>query len=310
MADITAPSAGFLLSTGPDMAYTGQSGGETMHQFLQRSLMEREKGGPHEQQGSKASRLRNTRSTDILHSALEEPLSPYKSLESNRPQWPTSWRRFHLNHGIRVVDHDTVVVDSKDCFKKTAKGLKRSSSGSVTYSHTHRMKVELDVTELGHILKGQVPGGGHAWTPRRLEWIFKERTGRPGCWVHYDVGIKAFLLLFPKTFEMFGNDHEFVRLRQGTAVLDVHEDAMVRLAMAREHGHTSPHGLWSPHNVEGARTQKGEPISLPELSTHRMKTTFTRSHQQLRRMRSGVEAFQDASDAGSTTSFTDRRQSK
>jgi hypothetical protein len=103
--------------------------------------------------------------------------------------------------------------------------------------------VELDVIDLARILDGGIPGGGHAWTPRKLERIFRERTGRPGTWAHYEVSMIQFLQLFPKTFELFGPDHQSVRLKHHvtTAVLDVSEDAMRRLACARKRGHIEAH---------------------------------------------------------------------
>merc|ERR1719367_2099665 len=107
-----------------------------MHQRLQQSLGERTSGGPKEQMRSAPERLRCTRNCEIMHSSLEEPLSHYKSLEPSRPHWPSSHRRFHLDNGIRVLDHDTVVIDAHDTMRKTKKGMMRCSSGTVTYSNT------------------------------------------------------------------------------------------------------------------------------------------------------------------------------
>jgi hypothetical protein len=119
------------------------------------------------------------------------------------------------------------------------------------------MKVELDVGDLVQIVNGGIPGGGHAWTPKKLERIFRERTGRPGVWAHYEMPFKQFLQLFPKTFEQFGNEHQFLRLRhvgKRALVLDVSEDAMCRLGCARERGFIQPHplvpGTIDVHNEE------------------------------------------------------------
>lgn len=260
------------------------SGAETRHQTLQRFLSERTKGGPHEQVGSKAARLRNTRSCEIYHSGLQEPLSYYKSLEPARPEWPNGFRRYHLGHGIhsgiRVVDQDTVVVSAKDSLQQTKKGLVRSSSGSITYSHNHYTKVELDANTIAQLLAGGVPGGGHNWTPKQVEVAFLSQTGRPGVWKHYEVHIKAFLLSFPKTFEVFGANQEFVRLKhaRNTSLLDHPQDAIVRLAKARHHGYVEP---WAEVNgPEGPKGRlKQKTVSLPDLHQHRLKTVY-RPHKE------------------------------
>jgi len=273
---------------------------ETPHQRMQRSLFERRRGGPHEQTQSAPQRLRNTRGTEILHSSLEEPLSSYKSLEPSRPKWPTYWRRYHLNHGIRVKDQDTIVVEANDKHIRTKKGLLRESSGFVTYSETHRLKAEIDVIFLAQVLGGGIPGGGHAWTPRKLERIFKERTGRDGTWCHYEVPIKHFLTLFPKTFEQFGADLQFVRLRHmlKPSLMDNTESAMARLALAKERGYieAQPHlegtvGLHneelhdmfeaidesrpgSPSLAEVRNNLRAKTPNLPELRNQRIKAAY------------------------------------
>jgi len=273
---------------------------ETPHQKLQRSLVQHRAGVPLEQTMSPPQRLRNSRCTDILHSSLEEPLSTYKSLEPLRPRWPSHWRRFHLNDGIRVKDQDTVMVESRDQHIRTKKGLLRESSGCVTYSETHRRKAEIDVMFLAQIVNGGIPGGGHAWTPKKLQHVFAERTGRLGVWKNYEVPLKHFLSLFPKTFEQFGTDMEFVRLRHSLRpqVMDRTEDAMARLACARERGYIEQHphieGTVGGHNEELnevfqafdeghpsvpslselKNTLRAKTPSLPELRQHRMKVAF------------------------------------
>jgi len=262
---------------------------EMRHQTLQRTLAERSRGGPHEQTMSPAKRLQGTRSCEITHSSLQEPLTHWKSLESLNPRWPTEWRRFHLNHGIRVVDNDTVVISARDQVQKTANGLRRTSSGSVTYSHTQKQKAELEVQEIAHIIGDPAPGGAHAWTPKKVQKLFKERTGRVGVWKHYDIGLTPFLLCFPKTFEMYGANHEYIRLRRAgnTNVLDSAEDFMARLARARMHGFvqqhpTVPGQVTSSTNPatelgkDGRITQKevSPKLQLPTLRTNRLKTTF------------------------------------
>lgn len=246
------------------------------HLSLQLGLAERTTGAPFEQQRSNPMRLRNTRSTEIMHSSLEEPLSRYKHLEADRPHWPRNHHRFHLQHGIRVVDMDTGCISARDQHLKTKKGVLRTSSGTVTFSHTHRMKIELDVQELAKILCDGVPGGGHYWTPNRLEWIFTERTGRKGAWWTYDVPFKAFLTLFPKTFEQFGPSNKFVRSRHPSAaasVLDNSQEVVVRLARARVHGHVEQHPP-----IDGKPLPGHKSYHLPELQQHRVKCVFTPYH--------------------------------
>eukprot|EP00930_Biecheleria_cincta_P064245 TRINITY_DN49806_c0_g1_i1.p1 TRINITY_DN49806_c0_g1~~TRINITY_DN49806_c0_g1_i1.p1 ORF type:complete len:320 (-),score=52.58 TRINITY_DN49806_c0_g1_i1:49-978(-) len=265
---------------------------ESRHQTLQKSLSVRDKGGPHEQMRSFPARLRFTRSCEILHSSLEEPLAHWKSLEPMKPRWPSTWRRLHLNDGIRVRDGDTIVVSARDSLEKTKTGgLLRSSSGTVTYSSSQRTKLELDVTFLAQILGDGVPHGKHYWTPHRLEHEFVHRTGRPGVWCHYDVGIVAFMLLFPKTFELFGPNHEQVRLKRkvSTTVLDNVEDALVRLARGRENGKIEHHldltsspncfsqtNKWAGEQLSsmGFQDSRVKPVALPDLQKHRFKATF------------------------------------
>jgi len=249
---------------------------ETLHQKLQRTLAERESGGPREQVGSPGVRLRNTRCCDIVHSTLSEPLSPYKTLETCKPRWTNTRFRYHLNRGISVMDQDTIVVSARDQLQKTTHGLLRSSSGTLTYSSTHRLKAELDVAELAHILAGNVPGGGHAWTPKRLEWIFKERTGRQGCWKHYEVPFEAFLAAFPRTFESFGPVDKFVRLRHGSSVQDNCEDAMVRLARARTHGcvESKTQTLGMRNSLSESSMSKSL-LFANKLKNHRLKVAYS-----------------------------------
>jgi len=267
----------------PDMRATyhtiNSSEGDTREKRLQTTLGLRDRGGPHEQTLSFPQRLRRTRATEIMHSSLEEPLSHYKALEPGFPHHPSVWRRYHLNHGYRVVDQDTLVIPTNDQLVKTRKGMQRSSSGTVTYSHTHLTKVQLDVTVLGQILNEGIPGGGHTWTPPKLERVFRERTGRPGCWAHYEVPFKQFLALFPKTFLQFGPDQCFIKLqvRGRPLILDGIEDAIVRLARARELGFVEQHPP-----VEGTTGFHREATVLPELTKHRFKVAYA-PHQQMGR---------------------------
>jgi len=112
---------------------------------------------------------------------------------------------------------------------------------------------------------------------------------------------KQFLQLFPRTFEQFGNEHQFLRLRhvgKKPLVLDVSEDAMCPLGCARERGFIQPHplvpGTIDVHNEEleelfdgtadgGTGSPKLEDLEdklraktpmLPDLRDHRIKVAF------------------------------------
>jgi len=264
MPDLMNASGGSFLSN-------WTSGGATKHQALQYSLGDREKGGPHEQSASAPFRMRTTRGTEILHSFLMEPLANYKTLEHVKPHWPTNYRRYHLNDGIRVGCQDTIVVSARDKVDKTGKGVHRSSTGTVTYSATHRMKVELDVEVLGGILKEGVPGGGPCWTPKKLERIFRERTGRQGTWAHYEVPFVQFLQLFPKTFQLLGHSNEYIRLRHKNmhGILDHGEEVIIRLAKARELGYVE-RGC----QVKNSYRCESD-VVLPDLQRNRVKSMYT-----------------------------------
>jgi len=244
--------------------------GETQSQRLQRALADRERGAPHEQMRSTAMRLQKTRSCGFIHSSMEEPFASYKVLEPLRPRCTKTFRRYHLTQGFRVVDQDTIVVSARDSLLKTKTGLMRSSSGTVTYSHSHKLKLELDMEAVAKILADGVPGGGHMWTLAKMERIFKERTGRAGCWNDYDVGIKSFIGLFPKTFELFGPSGEFVLLRRKVpTVLDDMDEAIIRLARARDTGILEPYVV-----TDGGSVDRAKGMTLPELRTNRFKAVY------------------------------------
>jgi len=240
-------------------------------------LADRLQGGPLEQIRSIPFRLRSTRACDIVHSSLEDPLSSYKTLEPMHPRLKYAQRRYHLTDGYKCFDQDTIIVSARDRLTKTQNGLLRTSTGTTTYSDTHRKKFELDVQELTRIvaLEG-VPGGGHAWTPKKLERIFKERTGRVGVWSHYEFPFVEFLRLFPRTFDVF-NQGAFVKLwnARKPVVMDRGEDALVRMAKARETGFVE-----QATPIDGGQRKDADgqiinqPVAQPELMRHRLKTTY------------------------------------
>jgi len=252
--------------------------GETVHQALQKSLGQRSNGGPFEHIRTAPFRLRNTRSCDIVHSSMEDPLASYKTLEPLHHHYKYGQRRYHKDHGYKCFDTDTIVVAARDHLLKSKTGLLRTSTGSVTYSDTHRKKLELDGQELTRIVAHEgIPGGGHAWTLPKLERVFKERTGRVGFWNHYEIPFIAFLRSFVKTFAFY-NHGEFVKLlnTRKPTVMDDFEDVLVRLAKAREYGF-----IEQTTNIVGDGLQRQTPVGLPELKRHRAKITF-RLHDHIR----------------------------
>jgi len=251
--------------------------GRSLHQEMQSKLQDRPKGGPHEQVRSIVNRHRHTRGCEIQHSSMEDCLSSYKTLEPTSHHKRYTMRKYHLDDGYKCFDQDTIVVSARDSLFKTRNGHLRSSTGVVTYSDTQRKKLELDVQELTRILANEGhPQGGHFWTPKKLERVFKYRSGRPGVWGHYDVPFGDFLKMFPRTFDIF-NHGENVRL-QGTrkaVVVDIGEDAVVRLARARTHGHVEGHvEVDGCNHGKGGLTFKEPPKILPDLHKHRMKAVF------------------------------------
>jgi len=262
----------------------------TIHEHLQHGLAQRMGGGPREQIRPAPHRHRNTRCCEITHSSMQDSLTSYKTLEPHQPHMKYAMRRYHLTDGFKCFDSDTVMVQAGDMLTKTKNGLLRASSGTVTYSETHKKKLELDMQELTRILAHEgVPGGGHAWTPKKLERIFKERTGRPGVWGHYELEFLQFLKCFPRTYDIF-KQGEYIRLQRQrkTVMMDSGEDAMVRLARAREFGHVQPHAVVTGQGHEQAQDfihrfelhdeqeslDKAKPVLLPHLRHTRVKTAF------------------------------------
>jgi len=278
----TAPAwSGPAPSNGLGQAETFSEGfGLSKEQRKQQLLGQRRRGGPLEQVVSAPLRLSRTRETEVCHSFMEEPLSRYKKLEPSRPHWPKHFRRFHLMDGIRVQDQDTVILSARDRIYKTKRGQLRNSSGSITYSASHLLKVELDVEDLANIARCHPPGGAHDWTLPKLEWVFKERTGRVGSWAHYEVPFRSFLALFPKTFEFVGDKFVRLRHRSMSRVLDKPQEAIIRLARARYNGILEPVEVVGQAQVDALvhelcpELQKPPATPSLELQKHRLKVAY------------------------------------
>jgi len=213
------------------------------------------------------------RFTEILHNFCDEPLPWYKKLETSRPRWPTAMRKFTAKDGFRVADTHNIEVPSCDKLQRAKKGLLRTSSGMVNYSALDRMPFELDAGDIIKILREREPHilQGKLWSVKKLEKAYQTRFRRQGSWARQGVPFKVFLSLFPKTFDLFGADQDYIRLvkKSRLSAVDSSEDAMVSLALACEQGYvdrTAP--------LEGTMRHGQEHKTLPELAHVRTKTMF------------------------------------
>lgn len=226
------------------------------------------------------------RFTEVLHNFCHEPLPWYKNLEHIRPQFPTAMRKWTEREGFRVSDHHNIEVTTRDQAQRTKKGSLRTSSGMVTYNAINRMHFELDAESLAKILREQEPhqtgkngirsgagagSSGKMWNVKNLEKAYQTQFRRNGSWTRQGVTFKVFLALFPKTFELFGADHSFVRIinKSSVCVIDCSEDAMVSLALACEKGYVE---RITP--LDGTMKAGQDPLQLPQLGHVRAKTLW------------------------------------
>eukprot|EP00747_Dinoflagellata_sp_TGD_P178851 gnl/TRDRNA2_/TRDRNA2_28624_c0_seq1.p1 gnl/TRDRNA2_/TRDRNA2_28624_c0~~gnl/TRDRNA2_/TRDRNA2_28624_c0_seq1.p1 ORF type:complete len:255 (+),score=28.10 gnl/TRDRNA2_/TRDRNA2_28624_c0_seq1:55-819(+) len=246
---------------------------EKYNQELQRTLTSRERA-----LGRVSQRPSSAHQNSGCDHFFGEPLEWYKKLEPYRSEWPNLVKWYHPKHGIRVVDQETIIAPSRDRLSRTQHGLLRSSTGDVVYSSRHRMKFELDAHDLLRILRKVGPYSSSAWSLENLEDTFLKHHGRHGSWERYNMQLKIFLSLFPKTFVVFGTNGEFVRPIHKTlqCVVDKGEDVMVRLALAREKGY-----IENSTPVAGSTGMENQYV--PELQHVRAKTLYRpRSAPQLR----------------------------
>jgi len=214
---------------------------------------------------------KRTRSIEVLHNFCLEPLPWYKKLEHTRPQWPADMRKFTSQHGFRVADTHTIEVSARDKLQRTKCGLLRISSGLVTYSAVHRFQLEIDAEELVRIFREKEPHAQHGkmWRLSQLEKAFRSQMGRQGSWNKYNVPFKVYLSLFPKTFDLLGDD--YIRLANKTrqCAVDSSEDAMISLALACEKGFVERIEPLAGSVRAGQESQK-----LPQLRSVRARTVF------------------------------------
>jgi len=189
---------------------------------------------------SPVQKLRRHRSTPIIHSDVQEPAVDYKTLQEDRIRYPHSFHRYHLIHGLSVIDQERIVQSARDQCYHTNTGKFRNSSGLVTYSHSQKMKVEIDANNLCAILADKPANGACGWRIFDVEHQFRMRQGRNGVWWDYGMALSAFMSLFLRTFELYGthaSPHQsYVRLRHKWAVkvLDHSDTIMVHLARLKD----------------------------------------------------------------------------
>lgn len=184
-------------------------------------------------------KLQRTRSTPIVHSDVLEPLTRYKSLSSLQIRKPHTYHRYHLLEGICVQDQDCIVHSARDEHSQgsSSTGLLQGSSGVVKYSHDTKERMILDVSDILRILQDKPPNSMFRhWRVEQLEKEFRNRWGRSGVWWDHKLQFCTFLSCFHKTFEVFGEANEYVRIRhpwsRGTLprILDDPQKVMVNLA--------------------------------------------------------------------------------
>jgi hypothetical protein len=178
-------------------------------------------------------------------------------------------RKFTAKDGFRAADTHYSKVAACDQLQRTSKGVMRTSSGLVTYSHLDRTHLEIDAEDLAQILREKEPHTGRMWNVKKLEKAYQNRFRSHGSWERQGVPFKVFLSLFPKTFDLFGADQDFVRVSNKSRLraLDSSQDAMISLALACQKGYverTAP--------LEGTMKAGQEPKRLQHLHGVRTKT--------------------------------------
>jgi len=230
--------------------------------------------GPAHVRAPTVHKLEKRRHGEILHNFCQEALPWYKNLEPVRPQWPKQMKRWTEREGFRVSDLHSIQVSTRDQVQRTQKGTLRTSSGVVTYNAIDKMHMEIDAGDLATILRQQEPHGqssGRMWSVKKLEKAYHHRFRNNGSWERQGVSFRAYLSLFPKTFDLFGADHDFVRLvcKSRLCAVDFSEDAMISLALACEQGHVA-----RTVPMEGTMAARTDTKRMPELAHVRTRTLF------------------------------------
>lgn len=186
-------------------------------------------------------KLLRTRSTPIINSDVQEPLTRYKTLVNLKTRWPFTFHRYHLDDGITVQDQDCIVHSARDELFKGIKGLQNRSSGIVCYSHDSMERMILDTNDILRIIVDKPPNSRfRLWKVTQLEKEFRNRWGRAGIWWDNKLQFSTFLSCFQKTFEVFGENNCYVRLRHPWSrntlppILDCMAVVMTRIARLKK----------------------------------------------------------------------------
>jgi len=218
------------------------------------------------------------RFTEVLHNYCQEPLPWYKKLEHTRPEWPSDMKRYTSKDGFRVNDTHTMAVSAKDVLQRTKHGQLRTSSGIVTYNAVEATHLALDAEDLAKILREQMPQvrSGRIWSVKNLEKAYKMRFREHGSWERQGMSLKVYLELFPKTFDLFGANNDFVRVvsKSRQCAVDTGQDAMISLARACEQGFVDRHDPLEGTMKDGMLDTR---MKLPALRNVKTKTLMRAS---------------------------------
>lgn len=218
-----------------------------------------------------------------------------------RPYWP-DWR----TKDARPVDRTIVEVPVTEQLVKTKKGLCRASSGVVRYSAVHGVKFRADAEELLYIMRRQLPANCKVWSVWALEKAYQASSRRHGSWARYNLSLQNFLSLFPRTFELFGAQEQFVRPLRSTvtSVADGEEEVMKRLALARHSGVVHSH---TP--VEGVYQRQAE-ANRPDIQQNRAKAWYVPSSNPSSRRSSRPTSASGSCATRPTSATTSSRPSR
>jgi len=240
---------------------------------------------------------RDRREAPDLEPARHAPDEGRDKYQPFRPCWP-DWR----HNDARPVDRTIVEMPVTEQLVKTKVGLYREPSGVVRYSAVQGVKFRADAEDLLHIMRRQVPANAKVWSLHALQKAYQKTTRGIGTWERYNLPLHIFLSLFPRTFQLFGED-QFVRpMRAGVrSVAESEDEVMKRLAMARYNGFVHSH---TP--VEGVHKQRE---SRPEIQQTCAKAWYVPSSNAPSR-RSSRPASAATASTRPTSAATSSRPSR
>lgn len=174
----------------------------------------------------------------------------------------------------RPVHCNLVEIPALDRAIKTKLGQVRVSDGVIRYSAVHGVHFRSDADELLRILWHMKPHGSVVWSLPKLEKAYRMKIGRSGSWVRYELSLRSFLSLFPRSFELYGSEDAFVRASRSTrtAVAEGDEEVMKRLAVARHTGFID-----QETQVEGSSRNMSK--AAPDVQHCRARATYLPSSE-------------------------------